>query len=109
MQHFRPVQLVVLAAEGKTGFGLSTSLCFIATLPHFVQILGRLVDANQKLGKNEMLNMIRHGADQVFASKESTITEDDIDAIMAKGVKKVRIFSYWLFIIAILKKTVKFR
>ena len=56
-----------------------------------LKFLGRLVDANQKLGKDEMLNMIRHGADQVFASKESTITEDDIDAIMAKGEKKVRI------------------
>lgn len=52
--------------------------------------VGRLVDQNtNKLNKDEMLNMIRHGADQVFASKESTITDEDIDAIMAKGEKKV--------------------
>lgn len=36
-----------------------------------------------------MLNMIRHGADHVFASKDSEITDEDIDAIMAKGEKRV--------------------
>jgi SWI/SNF-related matrix-associated actin-dependent regulator of chromatin subfamily A member 5 len=50
---------------------------------------GRLVDAaNNKLGKDEMLGMIRHGADHIFASKDSEITEEDIDAILAKGEKK---------------------
>ncbi|KAK0042721.1 SWI/SNF-related matrix-associated actin-dependent regulator of chromatin subfamily A member 5-like [Biomphalaria glabrata] len=50
---------------------------------------GRLVDQNtNKLGKDEVLNMIRHGASHVFASKESEITEEDIDAILARGEKK---------------------
>ncbi|XP_005102157.1 SWI/SNF-related matrix-associated actin-dependent regulator of chromatin subfamily A member 5 [Aplysia californica] len=50
---------------------------------------GRLVDQNiNKLGKDEVLNMIRHGASHVFASKDSEITEEDIDAIMARGEKK---------------------
>ncbi|KAL8615035.1 SWI/SNF-related matrix-associated actin-dependent regulator of chromatin subfamily A member 5 [Nucella lapillus] len=50
---------------------------------------GRLVDsAANKLGKDEMLNMIRHGASQVFAAKDSQITEEDIDSIIAKGEKK---------------------
>ena len=42
-----------------------------------------------KVGKEEMLNMIRHGADAVFASKDEDITDDDIDAILKKGEKKV--------------------
>lgn len=42
-----------------------------------------------KLGKDEVLNMIRHGASHVFASKDSEITDQDIDAILAKGEKKV--------------------
>ena len=51
---------------------------------------GRLVDAaNNKLGKDEVLDMIRHGASHVFASKDSEITEEDIDAILAKGERKV--------------------
>lgn len=50
---------------------------------------GRLVDSQAaKLGKEEMLGMIRHGADHIFASKESEITDEDIDAILAKGEKK---------------------
>lgn len=36
-----------------------------------------------------MLGMIRHGADHIFASKDSEITDEDIDAILEKGEKKV--------------------
>ncbi|RWS31994.1 SWI/SNF-related matrix-associated actin-dependent regulator of chromatin subfamily A member 5-like isoform X5 [Leptotrombidium deliense] len=47
---------------------------------------GRLVDsAGNKLGKEEMLGMIRHGADHIFASKDSEITDEDIDAILKRG------------------------
>ncbi|XP_022540207.1 SWI/SNF-related matrix-associated actin-dependent regulator of chromatin subfamily A member 5 [Astyanax mexicanus] len=50
---------------------------------------GRLVDPNMnKLGKDEMLSIIRHGATHVFASKESEITDEDIDAILERGEKK---------------------
>ena len=42
-----------------------------------------------KLGKDEVLNMIRHGASHVFASKDSEITDEDIDSIIAKGEQKV--------------------
>ena len=33
--------------------------------------------------------MIRHGASHVFASKESKITDEDIDEILKKAEKKV--------------------
>ncbi|XP_028821548.1 SWI/SNF-related matrix-associated actin-dependent regulator of chromatin subfamily A member 5 [Denticeps clupeoides] len=50
---------------------------------------GRLVDPNMnKLGKDEMLSIIRHGATHVFASKESEITDDDIDEILERGEQK---------------------
>ncbi|XP_030803133.1 SWI/SNF-related matrix-associated actin-dependent regulator of chromatin subfamily A member 5 [Camarhynchus parvulus] len=50
---------------------------------------GRLVDQNlNKLGKDEMLQMIRHGATHVFASKDSEITDEDIDHILERGAKK---------------------
>lgn len=38
-----------------------------------------------------MLNMIRHGADHVFASKDSDITDEDIDSILAKSENRVNI------------------
>jgi hypothetical protein len=47
------------------------------------------VDNNKALNKDEMLNMIRHGANHVFASKDSEITEEDIDVILEKGEAKV--------------------
>lgn len=50
---------------------------------------GRLVEGQTKLQKDEVLNMIRHGADKVFAAKDSTITDEDIDLILERGVKKV--------------------
>ena len=56
----------------------------------FHYLTGRLVDQNtNKIGKDEVLNMIRHGADHVFASKDSEIVDEDIERIMEKGEKKV--------------------
>lgn len=50
---------------------------------------GRLADSkNTALNKDEMLNMIRHGANHVFASKDSEITDEDIDTILEKGEAK---------------------
>ena len=49
-------------------------------------IVGRLVDnAGTKLAKDEVLSMIRHGAEKIFASKDATITDDDIDKILDEG------------------------
>jgi hypothetical protein len=51
---------------------------------------GRLLDkTNSALNKDEMLNMIRHGADHVFASKDSDITDEDIESILAKSENRV--------------------
>ncbi len=36
-----------------------------------------------------MLQMIRHGATHVFASKYSELTDEDIDTILERGAKKV--------------------
>ena len=43
-----------------------------------------------KVGKDEMLNMIRHGADEVFANKDAEITDEDIDHILQRGEKKTK-------------------
>lgn len=49
---------------------------------------GRLVDSNNKLDKDAMLGMIRHGANYVFSSKDSDITDKDIDDILEEGAKR---------------------
>lgn len=75
-----------LLSNGHTNSSLSQNV----PLPS-----GRLVDPNLKVSKDEMLSMIRHGADEVFASKDEEITEEDIDAILKKGEKKVACQNVW--------------
>lgn len=57
-------------------------------LDHVVIQQGRLTDSNNKLDKDQMLNMIRHGANYVFSSKDSDITDKEIDEILAEGEKR---------------------
>jgi SWI/SNF-related matrix-associated actin-dependent regulator of chromatin subfamily A member 5 len=51
-------------------------------------VLGRLAEKQKNLGKDEMLSMIQFGASEMFQSKNSTVTDDDIDAILAHGESK---------------------
>lgn len=50
---------------------------------------GRLKDKD-KVSKEEMMAAIRFGADTVFRSEESTITDDDIDVILERGKAKTK-------------------
>lgn len=47
------------------------------------------MDSHQKVGSEEMLSMIRHGADTVFNSKDSMINEESVEEILARGEQKV--------------------
>jgi SWI/SNF-related matrix-associated actin-dependent regulator of chromatin subfamily A member 5 len=46
--------------------------------------------ANARLGKDELMTMVRFGADEIFKSKSATITDDDIDAILAQGEARTK-------------------
>jgi len=48
---------------------------------------GRLKDKD-KLSTRELLDAVRFGADKVFKSKDSSITDDDIDLILDAGRKR---------------------
>ena len=52
---------------------------------------GRLADAQKSLGKDDMLGMIRHGANHIFASKDSEVTDQDIDDILSKAEEKTEV------------------
>ncbi|XP_058203244.1 ISWI chromatin-remodeling complex ATPase CHR11 isoform X4 [Rhododendron vialii] len=45
---------------------------------------GRLAE-QKTVNKDELLQMVRFGAEMVFSSKDSTITDEDIERIIAKG------------------------
>lgn len=53
---------------------------------------GRLVDSKTALNKEDILNMIRHGANYVISSKDSDIIDQDIDTILEKGEAKTEDF-----------------
>lgn len=50
---------------------------------------GRLKDKD-KVSKEEMMAAVRFGADSVFRSEESTITDEDIDVILERGKAKTK-------------------
>lgn len=51
---------------------------------------GRLMDnKSNALAKDEMLAMIRHGANEVFKGKDDEFTDEDIDVILGRGEEKV--------------------
>ena len=49
---------------------------------------GKLMDQKANLNKDEMVNMIRHGASYVFSTKDGDITDIDIDKLLDEGEKK---------------------
>ncbi|RMX67306.1 hypothetical protein KXD40_002608 [Peronospora effusa] len=49
---------------------------------------GRLAQQNRKLSKDELMTMVRFGADEIFNARGSMITDDDIDAILARGEER---------------------
>ncbi|KAL9645087.1 hypothetical protein ABK040_004578 [Willaertia magna] len=51
---------------------------------------GRLAEQNKKLSKNELMSMIKFGAEEVFKSSESTITDEDLDLLLQRGEKKIQ-------------------
>jgi uncharacterized small protein (DUF1192 family) len=53
---------------------------------------GRLKDTD-KVTKEEIMAAVRFGADTIFRSEESTITDDDIDVILKRGEDQTRALS----------------
>ena len=51
---------------------------------------GRLKEKDNKVSKGEIMAAIRFGADTVFRSEESTITDEDIDVILERGKAKTK-------------------
>lgn len=46
---------------------------------------GRLVENTKGVNKDDLLSMVRYGAERVFSSEATNITEEDVDALIAKG------------------------
>ena len=49
---------------------------------------GRLAEQNNALDKDDMMKMVRFGADQILSGTDGTYTDQDIDALIAKGEER---------------------
>jgi len=49
---------------------------------------GRLAEQHASVNKDELMKMVRFGADQILSKKGATITDEDIDALIAKGEER---------------------
>ena len=58
---------------------------------YLILLVYSIVESNKlslNLGKDEMLNIIKHGAKTIFASKDDESIDIDVDALMEIGEKK---------------------
>jgi SWI/SNF-related matrix-associated actin-dependent regulator of chromatin subfamily A member 5 len=53
---------------------------------------GRLAEQNSALQKDEVMKMVRFGADQILNGSGGTYTDEDIDALIARGEEKTSDF-----------------
>eukprot|EP00980_Cylindrotheca_fusiformis_P018817 scaffold6276_cov138-Cylindrotheca_fusiformis.AAC.4 len=49
---------------------------------------GRLAEQNSSLEKDDLMKMVRFGADQILSGTQGTYTDEDIDALIARGEQK---------------------
>ena len=50
---------------------------------------GRLAEQHSSLEKDELMKMVRFGADQILNTKGGTYTDEDLDALIAKGEERI--------------------
>lgn len=89
----KPVQVYRFVTEGTVEEKIVERAELKLKIDALVIQQGRLVEQNKALSKDEMLSMIRFGADQIFSSKTSTITDEDVDIILGKGKEKSAAFN----------------
>jgi SWI/SNF-related matrix-associated actin-dependent regulator of chromatin subfamily A member 5 len=49
---------------------------------------GRLAEQNSAVGKDELMKMVRFGADEILSGKGGSYTDEDIDALILRGEER---------------------
>lgn len=81
----KPVQVFRFIADGTVEEKIMERADRKLFLDAAVIQQGRLAEQNTALGKDELMHMVRFGADQILSGKGGTYTDEDIDALIAKG------------------------
>jgi hypothetical protein len=85
----RPVQVFRLVTENTIEEKIVERAQQKLKLDAMVVQQGRLKEQD-KLSKEEIMAAVRFGADSIFRSDESTITDEDIDAILERGKARTK-------------------
>eukprot|EP00606_Chrysophyceae_sp_TOSAG23-5_P000848 GSChrysophyteH2.ASY1.ANO1.520.1 assembled CDS len=84
----KPVQVFRLVTEDTIEVKVVERAQQKLKLDAMVVQQGRLQDNQKRMSKTELLDTLRYGADKVFRSTSSDITDADIDLILEEGRKK---------------------
>jgi len=84
----KPVQVFRFICEGSVEEKIVERADRKLFLDAAVVQQGRLAEQNTKVGKDELMHMVRFGADQILSKKEGTYTDEDIDALISRGETK---------------------
>jgi len=84
----KPVQVFRFVTEGSVEEKIIERADRKLFLDAAVIQQGRLAEQNSSLDKNDLMKMVRFGADQILSGKGGTYTDEDIDALIAKGEER---------------------
>ncbi|CDF36036.1 chromatin-remodelling complex ATPase ISWI2 [Chondrus crispus] len=86
----RPVNVYRLITENSVEERILRTAMSKLRLDTLVIQQGRLTQQKKNLQKDELLNMIRFGADKFFKSNASDYAEEDIEVILSRGAEKTK-------------------
>ncbi|KAI0564687.1 chromatin-remodelling complex ATPase ISWI2 [Gracilaria domingensis] len=86
----RPVNVYRLITENSVEERILRTAMSKLRLDTLVIQQGRLTQQKKNLQKDELLDMIRFGADKFFKSNASDYAEEDIEVILARGEEKTK-------------------
>jgi len=84
----KPVQVFRFVAEGTVEEKIIERADRKLFLDAAVIQQGRLADQNKSIDKRDLMHMVQFGADQILSGKGGTYTDEDIDALIAKGEER---------------------
>ena len=84
----KPVQVFRFICEGTVEEKIIERADHKLFLDAAVIQQGRLAEQHSSLEKDELMKMVRFGADQILSGKGGTYTDEDIDALIARGEEK---------------------
>lgn len=86
----KPVNVYRLITESSVEERILRTAMSKLRLDTLVIQQGRLTQQKKNLGRDELLDMIRFGAERFFKSNSSDYADEDIDMILARGEEKTK-------------------